>query len=162
LARCRYRAGRDKGVGKVASTFRRLACVLLFAIPLAVSSTAGAQQWAPVGTDAEDNTYSVDASRILRDDSMASVRVRTEYARPREVEAAGVYVFVALDQMVINCANGTFAIQTRTLVAADGTEMPRGTTPRDELRFRAAAAGSMSETIVRFVCAPAARSQDRG
>lgn len=144
------------------STCRRLACAMLVAYAVSVPSTAQGQEWARVGTDAEDNIYSVDAARIVRDGNLASVRVRTEYARPRKVDAAGIDVFVALDQMVVDCGSGKFAVQSRTLVAADGTEIPRGSTPRGELRFRAAAAGSMSETIVRFVCRPAGAPQVRG
>lgn len=144
------------------STCRRLACAMLAAFAVSVSSTALAQEWARVGIDAEDNIYSVDAARIVRDGSLASVRVRTEYVRPRKVDAAGIDVFVALDQLVVDCGSGKFAVQSRTLVAADGTEIPRGSTPRGELRFREAAAGSMSETIVRFVCRPAGAPQARG
>lgn len=140
----------------MASTFRRLTSAVLMALPLAVCSTAQAQEWVRVGTDSDGNSYSIDTSRIVHDGSILSVRVRTEYARPRKVEAADVDIFSALDHMVIDCGKASFAIQSRTFVAADGTEIPRGSTARADLRFRAAAAGSMSESIVRFACRPAA------
>jgi len=144
----------------VVSTFRRLACAVLIALPLAVCSTAQAQEWVRVGADAEGNSYSIDASHVVRDGSIVSVRIRTEYARPRKVEAVGVDVFAALDHMVIDCGKASFAVQSRTLVAADGTEIPRGSTARADLRFRVAASGSMSESIVRFACKPAAGGKE--
>jgi len=116
------------------------------------SVAAVAADWEPVGTDADGNRYSVDASRIVRDAGIASVLVRAEYAKPRRVDAVEQAVFASLDRMVIDCGHATFAIESRSFVAADGTEIPRGATPRAELRYRAAAAGSMSETIVRHVC----------
>jgi hypothetical protein len=140
----------------VASASRRLASAVLIALPLAVCSTAQAHEWVRVGTDSEDNSYSVDTSQVVHDGSIVSVRVRTEYARPRKVEAVSVDVFAALDHMVIDCGKASFAVQSRTLVAADGSEIPRGSTARANLRFRAAAEGSMSESIVRFACQPAA------
>ena len=118
---------------------------------------AQASDWTPVGTDAEGNAYSVDASRVVRDGSLVRIQVRTEYARPRRNEEAGKDVFVALDRMSVDCSKGTFAVESRTYVAADGTEIPRGSTPREDLRFRPAAEGSMSEAIVRFVCKPVGR-----
>jgi len=133
---------------------------VLIALPLAVFSTAHGQDWVRIGTDVEDNSYSIDMSRVVHDDNFVSVRVRTEYARPRTVEAAGVDVFAELDHMVIDCGKASFAVQSRTLVAADGTEIPRGSTARADLRFRVAAAGSMSESIVRFACRPAAGGKE--
>lgn len=116
------------------------------------SVAAVAADWEPVGTDADDNRYSVDASRIVRDAGIAIVPVRTEYAKPRRVDAVEQTVFATLDRMSIDCRHATFAIESRSFVAADGTEIPRGATPRAQLRYRAAAAGSMSEAIVRHVC----------
>lgn len=127
-----------------------------------VALGAHASDWTPVGTDDEGNTYSVDASRAVRDGSLVRVQVRTEYARPRHNEAAGKDVFVALDRMSVDCSKGTFAVESRTYVAADGTEIPRGSTPREDLRFRPAAAGSMSEAIVQFVCRPAGHAKSGG
>ncbi len=119
-------------------------------------TTAAAAEWQSVGTDADGNVYSVDVSRVTRDGGTVSIAVRTEYAKPRRIDTVAVDVFVALDQMVVDCSNVSFAVQSRTLVAADGTEIPRGSMARASLRFRVAAAGSMSESIVRFACRPVA------
>jgi hypothetical protein len=120
---------------------------------LLLSVTAAvAADWQRVGTDDEENTYAVDASRLSRDGDTVGVLVRTEYAKPRRVEGLDKDIFVALDRMVVHCAVATFAIESRTFVLADGTEVPRGITPKAELRQRPAAAGSMSESIVRFAC----------
>ena len=70
--------------------------------------------------------------------------------------------FAALDRMLVDCVQGSFAVQSRTLILADGTEVPRGVTPRAEVRFRPAAAGSMSESIVRFVCKAAGATKPAG
>lgn len=120
---------------------------------LALSAAAAfAADWQPVGTDGNENTYAIDTSRMSRDGNVVGVQVRTEYAKPRRVEGLDQDVFVALDRMVVDCAAATFAIESRTFVLADGTEVPRGITPKADLRQRPAAAGSMSESIVRFVC----------
>ena len=119
-------------------------------------TTAVAAEWEAIGTDADGSVYSVDVSRMARDQGTVSIVVRTEYAKPRRVETVEADVFVALDHMVVDCGKTSFAVQSRTLVAADGTEIPRGSTERAKLRFRPAAAGSMSESIVRFACRPAA------
>ena len=135
-------------------------CVLavLFALP----GAAFAADWERIGTDADDNTYAVDTSRFARDGNVVGANVRTEYAKPRPVEGVDAAVFVALDRMLVDCANASFAIESRTFVLADGTEVPRGITPRAEMRFRTAAAGSMSEAIVRFVCKAAGVTRPKG
>jgi hypothetical protein len=115
-------------------------------------TTAAAAEWETVGTDSDGNTYSVDVSRVTHDGGTVSIAVRTEYARPRRIDTVESDVFVALDHMVVDCGKASFAVQSRTLVAADGTEIPRGSTARANLRFRMAASGSMSESIVRFAC----------
>ncbi len=137
---------------------RRIAVGRMAALTLLVFvTTAAAAEWENVGTDADGNVYS------SRDEGAVSIVVRTEYATPRRIDGAETDVFVALDQMVVDCGKVSFAVQSRTLVAADGTEIPRGSTARANLRFRAAAAGSMSETIVRFACGSAAGGkQERG
>ena len=117
-----------------------------------VVTTAAAAEWETIGTDADGSVYSVDVSRIVRDEGTVSIVVRTEYAKPRRIDALEADVFVALDHMVVDCGKASFAVQSRTLVAADGTEIPRGSTARANLRFRMAASGSMSESIVRFAC----------
>jgi len=131
---------------------RRVAGLLLALF----SATVAAAEWETIGTDADGNSYSVDVSRMARDQGTVSIVVRTEYAKPRRIDAVEADVFVALDHMVVDCGKSSFAVQSRTLVAADGTEIPRGSTERANLRFRVAAPGSMSESIVRFACKPAA------
>jgi hypothetical protein len=125
--------------------------LLLVALALCAMAAAAAD-WEPVGTDGDDNTYALDSSRISRDGDVVGVTVRTEYAKPRKVEGLDRSVFVALDRMVVDCAAGTFAVESRTFVTADGAEVPRGITPRADLRFRPAAAGSMSESILKSAC----------
>lgn len=122
------------------------------AVLLASPVAAGAAEWERVGTDADDNSYAVDTSRLVRDGNIVGASVRMEYAKPRPVEGVDAAVFVSLDRMLVDCGNASFGIESRTFVLADGTEVPRGITPRAEIRFRTAAAGSMSEAIVRFVC----------
>ena len=126
-----------------------------------VVAAAVAAEWQPVGTDGDDNTYAVDTSRLSREGDVVGAQVRTEYAKPRRVEGLDQDVFVALDRMVVDCAAGTFAIESRTFVLADGSEVPRGITPKADLRQRPAAAGSMSESIVRFVCKAAGVTRPR-
>jgi len=123
-------------------------------------TTAAAAEWETIGTDADGSVYSVDVSRMARDQGTVSLVVRAEYAKPRRIDTVEADVFVALDHMVVDCGKSSFAVQSRTLVAADGTEIPRGSTARANLRFRAAAPGSMSESIVRFACKPAAAGKE--
>ena len=125
-----------------------------------LATTAAAAEWETIGTDTDGSVYSVDVSRVARDEGTVSIVVRTEYARPRRIDAVDADVFVALDHMVVDCGKASFAVQSRTLVAADGTEIPRGATARANLRFRVAAPGSMSESIVRFACRPAAGGKE--
>jgi len=131
---------------------RRVAGLLL----VLFAATVAAAEWETIGTDADGNSYSADVSRMARDQGTVSIVVRTEYAKPRRIDAVDADVFVALDYMVVDCGKSSFAVQSRTLVAADGTEIPRGSTERANLRLRVAAQGSMSESIVRFACKPGA------
>ena len=145
------------------AVIRRSAAGRMAGLALVIFATsAAAAEWETVGTDSDGNVYSVDVSRIARDAGTVSIAVRTEYAKPRRIDAVEADVFVALDQMVVDCRKASFAVQSRTLVAADGTEIPRGSTARADLRFRVAAAGSMSESIVRFACGPAAGGTEKG
>jgi len=127
-----------------------------------VVATAAAAEWEAIGTDADGSMYSVDVARMSRDEGTVSIVVRAEYATPRRMEAVEADIFAALDHMVVDCGKASFAVQSRTLVAADGTEIPRGSTARSNLRFRAAAPGSMSESIVRFACGAAAGGGKKG
>jgi hypothetical protein len=126
-----------------------------------VVTRAAAAEWETVGSDADGGVYSVDVSRIVRDEGTVSIVVRTEYAKPRRIDGLEADIFVALDHMVVDCGKASFAVQSRTLVAADGTEIPRGSTARANLRLRVAAPGSMSESIVRFACGRAAGGREK-
>ena len=133
--------------------FRRLVLVLgALSCSTGIFVRGHAADSAAVGTDADGNVYTVDVARLSKDGSVVAADVRTEYAQPRRIEGVDTPAFAALDRMLVDCAKASFAVQSRTLVLADGTEVPRGVTPRAEVRFRAAAPGSMSESIVRFVC----------
>ena len=129
--------------------FARFALLLALFGGFAGAQTADSNR---VGSDGDGNVYTVDAARLTKDGSVVGADVRTEYAQPRRVEGVDAPVFAARDRMLVDCSQALFAVQSRTLVLADGTEVPRGVTPRAEVRFRAAAPGSMSESIVKFVC----------
>lgn len=140
-------------------------CFTGFAFLLALIGTFAAAQTADsdrVGTDGDGNVYTVDVARLTKDGGVVTADVRTEYAQPRKIDGVDTPAFAALDRMLVDCAQGSFAVQSRTLVLADGTEVPRGVTPRSEVRFRPAAAGSMSEAIVRFVCKAAGVKKPAG
>ena len=160
----------------MASTCRRLACAVLITLPLAVCSTARAQEWVRIGTDADGNSYSIDTSRVVHDGSIVSVRVRTEYARPRKVEAADVDVFAALDYMVIDCGKvelcgpvphvrgGGRHGDSARLNGARGPAFPRGRSGLDVRIDRALRlqAGSRRQVIRRSAVGRARVERDAG
>lgn len=122
---------------------------------LAAAGAAGASDFTPVGTDAAGNTYTADLNRPVRDEGLLIVTVRTEYAEPRRIASADKPVFTSIDQLAVDCAAGTFAVMARRYVANDGTAIPGWVKSKAELKFRPAAAGSMSESLVRAVCSAA-------
>lgn len=141
-----------------AGRLRRPVAALGLSILLAQTATA-AEDWQFVGTDADDNRYSVKVAGTARDGGLVHTQVRTEYVTPRDDAASGKRIFVVLDTMIVDCANASFAIEYREYVAADGSTIPVVATPREKLSFKAAAAGSISEAIVRFVCRRAAQKR---
>ena len=128
------------------------------AVPVAIwaltcaAATAQAADWQKIATDGDGNVYTLDLQTLVRDRGEVTGVVRNEYAEPRHDDAIGKPIFAALDRLVVNCETAAFALQSRTLVAADGSEVPTLAATRDQLRMRAATPGSLSETIVRSLC----------
>lgn len=117
------------------------------------AASAIAADWQEIGTDDAGNRYSLDADRMIREASLVKAFVRTEYATPRDGEDGGAPIFAAVDRLQVRCDEGTFALESRSYVTADGTEVPALASAREELNFRPAAEGSMSAAIVRRMCA---------
>ncbi len=105
-----------------------------------------------MAADDAGNVYSVDRDSVRKDHELVSAVVRNEYAEPRQDPQSGQVVYAVLDRLQVNCATASFALQTRTLVTADGTEIPSLAASREQLQFRVAPAGSLSESIVRSLC----------
>jgi hypothetical protein len=116
------------------------------------ATAAVAANWTEIATDADGNRYSIDHQSIVREGSTVKGVVRAEYASPRLDDASGKSFFAALDRMIVDCDAASFALQSRTYVAADGSEVPALASARQDLKLRPAAAGSLSETIVRSLC----------
>ncbi len=128
-------------------------------VALAVAALAGvlsvaahAADWQQIGVDDDANRYSVDAARILREGPLVKAFVRTEYATPREEETSGTLIFAAVDRLQVRCDEGSFALESRNYITADGEVIPVVASDREALRFRPAAEGSMSATIVQRLC----------
>jgi hypothetical protein len=119
-----------------------------------LSAPASAADWQQIAVDDAANRYSVDADRIIRDGPLVKAFVRTEYATPREDETSGLAIFASVDRLQVRCDEGSFALESRSYVAADGEEIPVIASDREALKFRPAAVGSMSATIVQRLCTP--------
>jgi len=130
-----------------AAGLRSIACLAWFA-----AATASASDWLELAKDDGGNRYSLDRQSVIRDGDTVTGVVRNEYATPRVDEAKGKSFYAALDRLVVSCGTASFALQTRTLVASDGSEVTSLAATRDELKLRAAAPGTLSETIVRALC----------
>jgi len=137
-------------------TAKRTLRISILACSLAATAAVAAD-WTEIATDADGNRYSIDQQSIVRDGSTVKGVVRAEYASPRMDDASGKSFFAALDRMVVDCEAASFALQSRTYVAADGSEVPALASAREDLKLRPAAAGSLSETIVRSLCRAARR-----
>jgi hypothetical protein len=131
----------------------RLTAGAIAALAGALSISASAADWQQVAVDDAENRYSLDASRILREGSLVKAFVRTEYASPREDEQTGTLIFAALDRLQVRCDERSFALESRSYISADGKEIPVVASDREALKFRPAAEGSMSATIVQRLCA---------
>jgi hypothetical protein len=59
-----------------------------------------------------------------------------------------------VDRLQVRCDEGSFALESRSYVAADGEEIPVIASDREALKFRPAAEGSMSAAIVQRLCTP--------
>jgi hypothetical protein len=127
--------------------------LLVSAVLAGYAAAALPADWQEIGTDDDGNRYSLDADRMVRESGLVKAFVRTEYATPRENEDGGAAIFAAVDRLQVRCDAGTFALESRSYVTADGTEVPALASAREELTFRPAAEGSMSAAIVRRLCA---------
>jgi hypothetical protein len=59
-----------------------------------------------------------------------------------------------VDRLQVRCDEGSFALESRHYISADGQEIPVVASDREALKFRPAAAGSMSAAIVQRLCTP--------
>ena len=123
---------------------------------LSAASVADAADFTPIGSSADGDAYSAELDRVVRDGRLLIVDVRTEYAEPRRIASADKPVFTAFDQVAFDCDAGTFAIVARRYVANDGTAIPGWVKSKAGLELRPAPPGSMSESLMRAVCAESA------
>jgi hypothetical protein len=133
---------------------KRLLAISVAILTGASSAPASAADWQQIAVDDAENRYSVDAARIIRDGSLVKAFVRTEYATPREDETSGTRIFASVDRLQVRCDEGSFALESRHYISADGQEIPVVASDREALKFRPAAAGSMSVAIVQRLCTP--------
>jgi len=136
--------------------FRRheLSAIAIAALTGVLSVSASAADWQQIAVDDDANRYSVDAARIIREGPLVKAFVRTEYATPREDETSGTLIFASVDRLQVRCDAGSFALESRSYISADGAEIPVVASDREALRFRPAAEGSMSAAIVQRLCTP--------
>jgi hypothetical protein len=121
---------------------------------LAAAMPLLASDWKALSVDDAGNHYSVDRSRIVRTGRQVKAVVRTEYATARPPGRYGKPLFAAVDRLVVDCDERSFALEARTYVASDGEEIPAVASDGAELEFRPARAGSMSATLVDELCGP--------
>ena len=131
-----------------------LVAIAVAALAGVLSVSARAADWQPIAVDDDANRYSVDAARIIREGPLVKAFVRTEYATPREDETSGTLIFASVDRLQVRCDAGSFALESRSYISADGAEIPVVASDREALKFRPAAEGSMSAAIVQRLCTP--------
>ena len=131
-----------------------LVAIAVAALAGVLSVSAHAADWQPIAVDDDANRYSVDAARIIREGPLVKAFVRTEYATPREDETSGTLIFASVDRLQVRCDAGSFALESRNYISADGAEIPVVASDREALKFRPAAEGSMSAAIVQRLCTP--------
>ena len=131
-----------------------LVAIAVAALAGVLSVSAHAADWQQIAVDDDANRYSVDAARIIREGPLVKAFVRTEYATPREDETSGTLIFASVDRLQVRCDAGSFALESRNYIAADGAEIPVVASDREALKFRPAAEGSMSAAIVQRLCKP--------
>jgi hypothetical protein len=124
----------------------------LLVLGVAFAMATAAADWQEIARSDDGNRYSLDPRSVIRDRDTVSALVRNEYATPTRDDESGKTIFAALDRLVVNCGLGSFALQSRAYVAADGSEFTVLAASRDELKLRPVVAGSLSETIVRAIC----------
>ena len=129
---------------------------ILTAVLLSAAPVGDAADFTPIGSNADGDAYSAELDRVVRDGRLLIVDVRTEYAEPRRIASADKPVFTAFDQIAFDCDAGTFAIVARRYVANDGTAIPGWVKSKAGLELRPAPPGSMSESLLRAVCAESA------
>jgi hypothetical protein len=122
---------------------------LLMVLPFQVAHAA---DWQEFAADTAGNRYSIDQHSIVREGATVKGVVRAEYASPRIDPTTDKGIFSALDRVVVNCETAGFALQARSYVLADGKEVTALASTLEELTLRPAAAGSISESIVRSLC----------
>lgn len=123
-----------------------------FLLGLVTAMPLLASDWKALSVDDAGNHYSVDRSRIVRTGRQVKAFVRTEYATPRPPGQYGKPLFAAIDRLVVECDQRSFALESRTYVAADGEEIPAVASDGAEPEFRPVRAGSMSATLVDELC----------
>lgn len=133
---------------------RQLLAISFVTLTGGQGAPANAADWQPIAVDDAANRYSVDGARIIRDGPLVKAYVRTDYATPREGESSGPLIFAAVDRLQVRCDEGSFALESRNYISADGEEIPVVASDREALKFRPAAIGSMSAKIVQWLCTP--------
>ena len=136
--------------------------ILAVLLLLSAAAVVDAADFTPIGSNAGGDAYSAELDRVVRDGRLLIVNVRTEYAEPRRIASADKPVFTAFDQIAFDCDAGTFAIVARRYVANDGTAIPGWVKSKAGLELRPAPPGSMSESLMRAVCAASAPSAGPG
>lgn len=126
----------------------RLPALFLFL----TATTASAADWQDIAADTAGNRYVFDRQSVVHEGSTVRAVVRAEYATPRTDKPTGKRVYGSLDRMVVDCAASSFALQARTLLAEDGTEIPTVSTADPQLKLRAAQPNSISADIVHALC----------
>jgi hypothetical protein len=129
-----------------------LLAIAVAALAGTMSVSAHAADWQQIAVDDAANRYSVDTARIIREGPLVKAFVRTEYATPRADETSGALIFASVDRLQVRCDAGSFALESRNYITADGNEIPVVASDREALKFRPAAEGSMSAAIVQRLC----------
>jgi hypothetical protein len=137
----------DSRLNVMTPVIATLSVLAMLASPVAVSA-----DWQDIAADTAGNRYVFDRQSVVHEGPIVRATVRAEYAKPRTDKATGKSVYASLDRMVVDCAASSFALQARTLLADDGTEIPSVSTAEQQLKLRAAVPDSISSDIVHALC----------
>jgi len=137
-----------------AAQCRSRSAILALLLVSMAALPAFAEDWREIAVDDASDRYLVDGDRISRQGGLIKAYVRTEYAQPRERADVGKPIFAAIDRLAVRCTDRSFALESRSVVTADGAEILVVVSDRDDLEFRPALAGSPSAAIVRHLCSP--------